>query len=197
MRIGRLTPHTPPAIAQPPDNTAPTPLPSAISKHAPCAEPELHLVLSPLILGLMLHLSNLASPTARLADLLLEQMEQTSSEQLYLPLSASSQLHVIARQLAQVPGNRSTMAEWASQVAMSERSLARLVKRETGLTFWQWRKRWQIIGALQSLAEGASVQRAAEAFGYESVSSFISMFRKTLGASPGRYWKKPDNWTRV
>lgn len=114
-------------------------------------------------------------------------MEQAASEQLYLPLPASTQLRAIARQLAQAPDNRSTMAEWAKQVAMSERSLARLVKRETGLTFGQWRKQWQIIVALQSLAEGESVQRTAEALGYESVSSFISMFRKTLGASPGRY----------
>jgi len=151
------------------------------------------LVLSPLILELILHLSTLpqdyppASPTARLAGVLIEQMEQAPSEQLYLPLPASTQLRAIARQLAQAPDNRSTMAEWAKQVAMSERSLARLVKRETGLTFGQWRKQWQIIVALQSLAEGESVQRTAEALGYESVSSFISMFRKTLGASPGRY----------
>lgn len=41
--------------------------------------------------------------------------------------------------------------------------------------------------ALQSLAEGKSVQRTAEALGYESVSSFISMFRKTLGSPPARY----------
>ncbi|SFB15696.1 Helix-turn-helix domain-containing protein [Pseudomonas sp. NFIX10] len=48
-------------------------------------------------------------------------------------------------------------------------------------------KQWQIIVALQSLAEGQSVQRTAEALGYESVSSFITMFRKTLGTSPARY----------
>lgn len=151
------------------------------------------LVLSPLILELLVHLSGLAqdyparSPIARLVGVLLEQLEQAPSEQLYLPLPASTQLRTIARRLAQAPENRRTMAEWAHQVAMSERSLARLVKRETGLTFGQWRKQWQIIVALQNLAEGESVQRTAEALGYESVSSFISMFRKTLGASPARY----------
>lgn len=70
---------------------------------------------------------------------------------------------------------------------MSERSLARLIKGETGLSFGQWRKQWQIIVALQSLAEGESVQQTAEALGYESVSSFITMFRKTLGEPPARY----------
>ncbi|BBP65093.1 MULTISPECIES: AraC family transcriptional regulator [Pseudomonas] len=151
------------------------------------------LVLSPLILELILHLSAQpqdyppASTQARLASVLLEQLELAPTEQLYLPLPASTQLRFIARSLAQDPSNRCTMAQWAHQVAMSERSLARLIKRETGLTFGQWRKQWQIIVALQNLAEGESVQRTAEALGYESVSSFISMFRKTLGSSPARY----------
>lgn len=151
------------------------------------------LALSPLILELILHLSGQAqdypanSRIARLANVLLEELELAPTEQLYLPLPASSQLRAIARALAQEPSNRATMASWARHVAMSERSLARLIKSETGLTFGQWRKQWQIIVALQSLAEGQSVQRTAEALGYESVSSFITMFRKTLGTSPTRY----------
>ena len=161
---------------------------SAVLPHKCCT-----LLLSPLVLELILHLGALDqnypadSSVARLAGVLLEQLEAAPSEQLYLPLPASTQLRVIARKLAQAPENRCTMAEWARQVAMSERSLARLVKRETGLTFGHWRKQWQIIVALQSLAEGESVQRTAEALGFESVSSFISMFRKTLGAPPARY----------
>jgi AraC-like DNA-binding protein len=151
------------------------------------------LALSPLILQLILHLSDQAqdypadSRTSRLAGVLLEELEQAPTEQLYLPLPSSKPLRRIARALAQDPANRATMANWAQQVAMSERSLARLIKSETGLTFGQWRKQWQIIVALQGLAEGHSVQRTAEALGYESVSSFISMFRKTLGSSPARY----------
>ncbi|WGT29768.1 AraC family transcriptional regulator [Pseudomonas marginalis] len=154
------------------------------------------LVLSPLVLELILHLSAQAqdyppaSANARVASVLLEQLELAPSEQLYLPLPATTQLRFIARGLAQAPSNRCTMAQWARQVAMSERSLARLVKSETGLTFGQWRKQWQIIVALQSLAEGESVQRTAEALGYESVSSFISMFRKTLGSPPARYMRR-------
>lgn len=151
------------------------------------------LALSSLILELILHLSGqrqdypAASATARLAGVLLEQLELAPAEQLYLPLPASHQLRAIARALAKDPSNRATVADWARQVAMSERSLARLIKGETGLSFGQWRKQWQIIVALQSLAEGESVQRTAEALGYESVSSFIAMFRKTLGSPPARY----------
>jgi AraC-like DNA-binding protein len=37
------------------------------------------------------------------------------------------------------------------------------------------------------MAKGASVKQVAIDLGYESVGSFVTMFRKALGTSPGRY----------
>ncbi len=146
------------------------------------------LALSPLVLELILHLSAQPQdyphdgPLARLAGVLLELLEQAPTEQLYLPLPENRGLRRIADELTRAPGDRASMAEWARRVAMSERSLARMVRRETGMTFGQWRQQLQIIIALQQLSAGVSVQRTAEILGYESVSSFIGMFRKALGS---------------
>ena len=151
------------------------------------------LALSPLVLELILHLSAQPQdyphdgPLARLAGVLLELLEQAPTEQLYLPLPDNRGLRRIADELTRAPGDRASMAEWARRVAMSERSLARMVRRETGMTFGQWRQQLQIIIALQQLSAGVSVQRTAELLGYESVSSFIGMFRKALGSPPARY----------
>jgi AraC-like DNA-binding protein len=41
--------------------------------------------------------------------------------------------------------------------------------------------------AVRWLAGGASIQQVAADLGYESVPGFVTMFRKTLGTSPGRY----------
>jgi AraC-like DNA-binding protein len=108
---------------------------------------------------------------------------------LHLPLSDNPQLRYLAKALTHSSTDRATIAEWASRVAMSERSLARMVKRETVMAFGQWRQQFQIIIALQQLSSGCSVQKTAEILGYESVSSFIGMFRKVLGTSPARYMK--------
>ncbi|MGV8488771.1 helix-turn-helix domain-containing protein, partial [Pseudomonas aeruginosa] len=78
--------------------------------------------------------------------------------------------------------DRSLIATRLAHSAM----LARMVRRETGMTFGQWRQQLQIIIALQQLSAGVSVQRTAEILGYESVSSFIGMFRKALGSPPAR-----------
>lgn len=82
---------------------------------------------------------------------------------------------------------RQTLAQWASHFAMSERNLARLVVKETGLSFRRWRHQLQLIVALQFLIGGKSVQQAAQALGYDSTTAFITMFKKGLGQTPARY----------
>lgn len=96
----------------------------------------------------------------------------------------------IASALVEDPSDRSTMAQWAKRVAMSENSLARLVQQETGLTFGRWRQQLQLIIAIRSLAAGATAQQASGHLGYESVSAFITMFKKALGTSPAQYLRK-------
>jgi AraC-like DNA-binding protein len=76
---------------------------------------------------------------------------------------------------------------------MSERTLTRLVLRETGMSFGRWRQQLHIIIALQRLSGGALVQRVAEDLGYESVSAFITMFKKALGKPPARYFADKDD----
>ena len=71
--------------------------------------------------------------------------------------------------------------------AMSERNLARLVVRETGLSFRRWRHQLQLILALQMLVRGQTVQQTAQSLGYDSTTAFITMFKKGLGQTPGRY----------
>jgi AraC-like DNA-binding protein len=75
---------------------------------------------------------------------------------------------------------------------MSERTLARLVLNETGMTFGRWRQQLHIVIALQNLSAGVPVQRVSEDLGYESVSSFITMFKKALGKPPARYFADKD-----
>ena len=76
---------------------------------------------------------------------------------------------------------------------MSERTLARLVVAETGMSYGRWRQQLGIVLAIQRMAEGASVQKVAGDLGYESAGSFVTMFRKALGTSPGRYMSARTN----
>ena len=80
-----------------------------------------------------------------------------------------------------------SLGQWAGFFAMSERNLARLIVKETGLSFRQWRQQLQLIMALQGLVKGDTVQKVAHTLGYDSTTAFITMFKKGLGQTPGRY----------
>jgi AraC-like DNA-binding protein len=152
------------------------------------------LVITPLVRELIEHLGNqpqlypVDGPTGRLAAVLLDQLAQMPIENLHLPISTHVRLRQIADALTDNPADRSTLAEWGQRVAMSERTLARLVKNETGMTFGRWRQQLHIVIALQRLSAGARVQQVAEDLGYESVAAFITMFKKALGKPPARYF---------
>jgi AraC-like DNA-binding protein len=70
---------------------------------------------------------------------------------------------------------------------MSERTLFRMILKDTGMSFGRWRQQFHIMLALERLAEGDSVQAVAFDLGYESASAFITMFKKALGQPPGKY----------
>jgi AraC-like DNA-binding protein len=126
-------------------------------------------------------------PTSRLGRVLLDELVQMSTEQMYLPISPDNRLQQLAAALLREPGDRSTLEEWAARYAMSERTLARLIVKQTGMTFGRWRQRLHILVALQRLSAGASVQTVSLDLGYESPSAFITMFKKTMGKSPRRF----------
>ena len=65
--------------------------------------------------------------------------------------------------------------------------MSRLLKKETGMTFRNWRQQLHIIHAISRLSSGISVQFVSEELGYESVSAFITTFKKALGKSPKEY----------
>lgn len=126
-------------------------------------------------------------PTSRLGRVLLDELVQMSTEQMYLPISADSRLQHLAASLLNDPADRSTVDELAARYAMSERTFARLVLKETGMTFGRWRQRLHILVALQRLSAGSSVQAVSLDLGYETPSAFITMFKKTMGKSPRRF----------
>jgi AraC-like DNA-binding protein len=124
---------------------------------------------------------------ARFGQVLLDQLASTPVEHLSLPLFSHPKLRMVCDSLIANPGDRRSKADWASLVAMSERTFDRLVMRETGQSFGRWRQHLQLIVALRDLSAGATVQQVAISLGYESATAFIIMFKKAFGMPPGQY----------
>jgi len=150
----------------------------------------------PLVREMILYLSSLSAEesaeeqTKKLTEILFNMMGQMPREQLNFPLCRDLRLRKVADILLSNPADRRTIKQWASFLAMSERTFSRLVVKETGMTFGVWRRQLHIVVSLQLLTDGKSVQSVSEQLGYDSVSAFITMFKKTLGKPPKRYIRK-------
>ncbi len=152
------------------------------------------LSLTPMVIEMIQHLATLPLETSAedahtqmIAEVILGELRRMKVAAYHLPIPDDPTLSLIANRLIQAPDDRASIAGWAARVAMSERSLARLVVRKTGMTFGRWRQQLQIVLALQKLSAGATVQSVALDLGYESVSAFVSMFKAAMGKPPARY----------
>lgn len=140
---------------------------------------------TPLFREIVLRLAT--QPTRRLIAVLLEELALLSVEKHRLPMPSDPRLRKLVTMLTADPADGADMKTWGKRIGVAERTLNRLLVRETGLSFGRWRQQLHIILALQNLSRGATVQSVAGELGYESASSFVTMFKKALGQSPARY----------
>lgn len=85
------------------------------------------------------------------------------------------------------PQASETIDQWSDALAMNRRRFTRLFRRETGMSFAEWRQQACLSAALPRLAAGDSVTAIALDLGYDGPGNFSTMFKRVLGAPPSRY----------
>ncbi len=127
----------------------------------------------------------------RLLDLLLDEMFDDMTEMhvqpVRLPMPTDARARVAAACIQRTPSDARHPTLVARESNASVRTLERLFRRETGLSFGLWRQRARLVHAMALLADGESVTRAGLAAGYATTSSFVAAFKRLAGVSPGRY----------
>lgn len=120
----------------------------------------------------------------------LDQLHRVEALPLGLPSARDPRLRDVADLLTTDPGDERTLAELGLAVGAAERTLSRLFRTETGMSFPQWRGQLRLHHSLKLLAEGTSVTTAAARCGYATPSAFIEAFRNAFGTTPGAYRKQ-------
>ncbi|MDO4936752.1 MAG: helix-turn-helix transcriptional regulator [Sutterellaceae bacterium] len=152
------------------------------------------IMLSNLAIELIRTLAARELPLARakrIGAVLLDEL----SEARRLPINyAVMSHHPVLREIAQACTQPEYAAysntQWAQKVAMSEKTLSRLVFAETGMSFQNWRRRIRLLASLNALARGKSVEAVAFDAGYTTPSAFIAVFKKLFGETPGNFFKR-------
>lgn len=129
------------------------------------------------------------SPTARLMQVILDELQNIEPAPLNLPMSNDPRLRKVMDALIRAPDDSRTLDEWAKTSGAAARTLARLFIQQTGMTFGEWRAQLRLLEAIERLSQGQCVTRVAFDLGYQNLSAFIAMFRKALGTTPGKFFK--------
>ncbi|MGP3955065.1 AraC family transcriptional regulator [Nonomuraea sp. 3N208] len=155
------------------------------------------LAVGPLLRELIIAYTDDASPTrdplpadggerGRLLAVLLDRLKGAPEQPFHLPAPEDPRLAAVCAILHRDPADGSTLARLAAQSGTSERTLARLCRRELGMSFPQWRTQLRLHHALLLLADGLPVTAVAHRCGWASASAFIDVFRRAFGYTPGR-----------
>ncbi|MFD4837010.1 AraC family transcriptional regulator [Achromobacter sp. NPDC058515] len=124
---------------------------------------------------------------SRIVELIRDEIRTLPRAGAALVLPRESRLQRLALALSDAPADTRSLNAWAAAIGMAPRTLARRFLAETGLSVGAWRKQARLMRAQEMLAGGAAVTTVALELGYDNVSAFIAMFKRELGATPGRY----------
>lgn len=129
-----------------------------------------------------------SGPEGRVMSLILDEIRTLPVLPLHLPWPEDARLRRLCAAMQEEPAKGRTLEEWGRSVGASSRTLARLFRQETGMSFGAWRQQVRLVDALGRLATGQPVTQVALDLGYQSPSAFTSMFRRALGRAPTRYF---------
>ncbi|MBK7834178.1 MAG: helix-turn-helix transcriptional regulator [Gemmatimonadetes bacterium] len=123
----------------------------------------------------------------RLFDVLLDELVEMPLHPSSSPCRATHAPAAPPTSSAAIRRPHTTPIRWRATPAPARRTLERLFRAETGLSFGAWRQRARLVHAMTLLADGLSVTQVGTAVGYGGTSAFVAAFRRMVGVTPGRY----------
>ncbi|MFF5075422.1 helix-turn-helix domain-containing protein [Actinoplanes sp. NPDC000266] len=93
----------------------------------------------------------------------------------------------VAGEMLRNPALDLTVAEWATRVLSSPRTLLRDFRADTGLSFEQWRVRCRLNAAVEFLVSGYEVDQVAARVGFASRNGFTRAFKQQYGLTPHEF----------
>lgn len=120
-------------------------------------------------------------------ELLITEISRAPVIPLAVPFPAHKALAARCHAFLDHPDVTETIDQWADAMAINRRSFTRLFRRETGMSFTEWRQQACLSVALPKLAAGEPVTAVAYDLGYDGPGSFSTMFKRVLGVSPSHY----------
>lgn len=148
------------------------------------------VVMTPLLRAAIARMADLDDGPAdlarlcRLGEVVLDELDDLPEAPLHLPGGRDPRLVRLTRHLGAHPDEQRSLPVLAAEVGSTPRTLERLFRAETGLSYRRWRSRHRLLRAIERLQAGESTTAVAAALGYAGASAFAAAFREGFGRTP-------------
>ncbi|WP_413738530.1 helix-turn-helix domain-containing protein [Sodalis sp. RH21] len=122
-----------------------------------------------------------------LVKVLIAQLQKLPDAGFSLSWPSSPTLMRVCREIQSTPDAAHGIIQWAAKTGMSVRTFSRRFKKETGVTFGEWKKHMRLLESVVMLKNNRSVTQVALDLGYSSTAAFTFAFGQMFGVSPTHY----------
>jgi AraC-like DNA-binding protein len=126
----------------------------------------------------------------RVIEIIVDQLASAKAVPLQLPQPRDPRAMRVVEFLLKSPSDSRTLRELCRKSGASKRTIERIFVEETAMTLGKWRQQLRLLHAMRLLASGEKILTVALESGYNSPSAFISLFRKSLGQTPNKYFAR-------
>ncbi len=122
--------------------------------------------------------------TTKTTALFWEEFYAAKRHSFQLPLPSHRRLKPFREQLMQDSYLVPDLTSLANSIGASSKTITRLFKSETGMSYQDWKQQWRLLKAIELLSREMQVSDVGHQLGFSSDSAFIAFFKKQTGRTP-------------
>ncbi|MFH0290428.1 AraC family transcriptional regulator [Vibrio owensii] len=127
--------------------------------------------------------------TQATSTLFWEEFYQAKQFEFSLPLPSDRRLTGFRKAMTKGDFIAPELNQLSQTVGASSKTITRLFKAETGMSYQDWRQQWRLLKAIELLCEERQVSDVAHCLEFSSDSAFIAFFKKQTGQTPLNFMK--------
>ncbi|MDM1553281.1 MULTISPECIES: helix-turn-helix domain-containing protein [Chryseobacterium] len=121
-----------------------------------------------------------------------DEIRQAPEEKLELKMPGDRRFKRIVEEWTTRTSMPPMLKNLAEETGAVEKTITRIFKKETGLSYQEWRQQWRLQRSIELLVDGNSIGEVSHILDFSSDSAFIEFFKKHTGSTPLQYLIKNE-----
>ncbi|WP_160136801.1 AraC family transcriptional regulator [Chryseobacterium sp. c4a] len=116
-----------------------------------------------------------------------DEIKQAPEENLNLKMPSDSRFKRVVEEWTTRVSMPPMLKNLAEQTGAVEKTITRIFRKETDLSYQEWRQQWRLQRSIELLVDGNSIGEVSYMLDFSSDSAFIDFFKKHTGSTPLQY----------